>query len=238
MAGSIYLIPGPLSSEVSVDTILPGRVIEVMSSLSYFVVENKRTARRYLKKIEPSITIETLTFYVLNKHTSSGEVHSFLEPALDGWNMGLLSEAGIPCVADPGADLVFWAHKKGIRVIPLVGPSSIYMALMASGLNGQKFAFNGYLPVDRKQRRKRIQQIEERSRAEHQTQLFMETPYRNNQMIDDLLRVCADHTWLCIAADISSSDAFIQTSTIAQWKKHNPDLHKRPAIYVLSQESR
>jgi 16S rRNA (cytidine1402-2'-O)-methyltransferase len=229
---NLYLIPTTLG-ETAVEKVLPAENMEIVRSLRYFVVENTRTARRHLKKMVPEIVIDDLDFKELNEHTQSAELELLLSPLNQGFNIGILSEAGCPGIADPGADLVMLAHEKGIRVIPLVGPSSILLSLMASGLNGQNFAFIGYIPVKPAERSAAIRDIERSSSRDKQTQIFIEAPYRNAKLLDDLLAVCNGQTRLCIAVDITLESEFVVTKTIAQWKRAVPDINKRPAIFLL-----
>ncbi len=229
---SLYLIPTSLG-ETSFASILPAQNTEVVSALKHFVVEDVRTARRFLKKCNPAIEIDSLTFFILNQHTSPEEISSFLRPMFDGHDMGVLSEAGCPAIADPGADVVAIAQKNNFRVIPLVGPSSILLALMASGFNGQSFAFNGYLPIQPAERSKALRKLESKVFSENQSQIFIETPYRNMKMLEEILQSCQQTTLLCIAADITLETEFIQTKAIRDWKKNLPDLNKRPCIFIL-----
>ena len=229
---NLYLIPTTLG-ETAVEKVLPAEIMLVVRSLRYFVVENTRTARRHLKKIAPEIIIDDLDFKELNEHTQKVGLELLLEPIRKGFDMGILSEAGCPGVADPGADLVKIAHEKGIRVVPLVGPSSILLSLMASGMNGQNFAFIGYLPVKPLERSNAIRDIERNSGRDKQTQIFIEAPYRNIKLLTDLLSVCSAHTRLCIAVDLTLDSEFVVTKTIAEWKKALPDINKRPAIFLL-----
>ncbi len=229
---NLYLIPTTLG-ETAVEKVLPAEIMLVVRSLRYFVVENTRTARRHLKKIAPEIIIDDLDFKELNEHTQQVGLELLLEPIRKGFDMGILSEAGCPGVADPGADLVKIAHEKGIRVVPLVGPSSILLSLMASGMNGQNFAFIGYLPVKPLERSNAIRDIERNSGRDKQTQIFIEAPYRNTKLLTDLLSVCSAHTRLCIAVDLTLDSEFVVTKTIAEWKKALPDINKRPAIFLL-----
>ena len=205
----------------------------VVKNLHYFVVENTRTARRHLKKMVPEIIIDDLDFKELNEHSKQFELEMLLEPIRQGFDVGILSEAGCPGVADPGADLVRLAHMSGIKVIPLVGPSSILLSLMASGMNGQNFAFIGYLPVKPPERAKAIRDIERHSAKEKQTQIFIEAPYRNTKLVEDLLTICSEQTRLCIAVDLTMETEFVVTKSIAAWKKSIPDINKRPAIFLL-----
>jgi 16S rRNA (cytidine1402-2'-O)-methyltransferase len=230
--GKLFLIPAPLG-DGEVGAVIPQGTLDILHALRFFVVEELRTARRYLKKTGLKTPLEQLAFFELNEHTPETDIPALLQPVLEGNDMGLLSEAGAPAVADPGAGLVALAHRRHIEVIPLAGPSSLLLALMASGLNGQSFAFSGYLPVKSRERRQRIRQLEKRSIAEQQTQLFIETPYRNHALLNDLLASCAPHTRLCIAAAITMPDAFIRTQTIAEWKKTPVDIHKKPCIFLI-----
>lgn len=228
----LYLIPTSLG-ETDLDRILPAYNNEIVNRLDFFIVEDVRTARRFLKKINPATDIDSKTFYVLNQHTRPEEIAGFLKPLSEGREVGVISEAGCPAIADPGADVVAIAQEKGFKVVPLVGPSSILLALMASGFNGQSFAFNGYLPVQLADRTKAIKRLENRAHSEKQSQIFIETPYRNMKMLEDILAVCQPATRLCIAADITLETEFIRTKTIRYWKKQLPDLNKRPCIFIL-----
>ncbi len=232
MKGQLYLIPNTLG-ESPIERNLPVETIDIIRSLKYFVVENIRSARRFLKRVDKAIEIDDLTFFVLDKHTNPNDVPGYLKPMLDGTNMGLVSEAGCPGVADPGADVVKLAHDKKIKVIPMVGPSSILLSVMASGLNGQSFAFNGYLPLKKGEVGKYIKNLEDRSIREKQTQLFIEAPYRNMKLLNELIINCRPQTRLCIACDITLETEYIQTKSIAQWKGKLPDINKRPAIFLI-----
>ncbi len=229
---NLYLIPTTLG-ETAVEKVLPAEISSVVKRLRYFIVENTRTARRHLKKIVPEIVIDDLDFRELNEHSQKLGLELLLDPIKQGFDMGILSEAGCPGVADPGADLVKIAHEKGIRVIPLVGPSSILLSLMASGMNGQNFAFIGYLPIKPVERSAAIRAIERTSAIDKQTQIFIEAPYRNTKLVEDLLSTCSEHTRLCIAVDLTMDSEFVVTKTIAAWKKSLPDINKRPAIFLL-----
>ena len=228
----MYLIPASLGSDKT-NYFLPDLVFSIINKIDYYIVENERTARRYLIKLGIKTPIDDLQFYILDKHTDPNEKVKFLDPARHGNNMGVISEAGTPGVADPGADIIEIAHRENIRVVPLVGPSSILLALMASGLNGQNFAFTGYLPIQKNEKTQKIKQLEMRSGKENQSQIFMETPYRNQKMLDDLLKTCSPQTRLCIATDITMDSEYIKTKTIADWKASPPDIHKRPTIFIL-----
>jgi 16S rRNA (cytidine1402-2'-O)-methyltransferase len=230
--GILYLLPCTIGETAPAD-VLPAANFEVMRALDYFIVENVRSARRFLSSAGMG-PIERLEFVELNEHTRPDEIAGMLAPLLAGRSAGVISEAGVPAVADPGSDIVAAAHGAGVRVVPLVGPSSILMALMASGLNGQSFAFNGYLPVKEPERTKAIKHFERRAVTEHQAQIFIETPYRNGKLFEELLAVCAPETRLCVAVDISGSVEFIKTASISEWKPlPEPDFHKRPAIFIL-----
>ncbi|MGC9375369.1 MAG: SAM-dependent methyltransferase [Bacteroidales bacterium] len=236
MSAKIYLIPTTLGDS-PVENVIPQYVVDIMNQTNYYIVENIKTARRYLIKAGINTKIDDLTFYELNKHTSPENYISYLNPINKNQNIGIISEAGTPGVADPGAAIVSIAHRKNIPVVPLVGPSSILLSIMASGLNGQNFAFNGYLPIKKHERTKTIKELERKSKQENQTQIFIETPYRNQHLLNDLFSTCQPETLLCIAADITLSSEFIQTKKIKDWKKGFPDLKKRPTIFLLHQAS-
>jgi 16S rRNA (cytidine1402-2'-O)-methyltransferase len=228
----LFLIPNILS-EGKWQNVLPARIFDVLTNTRYFIVENLRTARRFLKQVNRDIDIDKLTFFELNKYTDARSLPEFLKPLAQGENVAVISEAGCPGVADPGAEIVKLAHQKGYRVVPLVGPSSVLLALMASGLNGQNFAFQGYLPVKPAVRAQAIAALEKKIMNSNETQIFIETPYRNNHLTADILKTCSPSTLLCIAANITGENEFIATKTVAQWKKNVPDLHKQPAIFLL-----
>lgn len=230
---SLYLIPVTLG-ETPVSQVLPSYNKDIILSLRHFIVEEARTARRFLKQVDRGIDIDALTFYAMGKHADTAAFSDYLEPLRKGESMGVLSEAGCPAVADPGADLVAIAQREGLQVVPLVGPSSILLAVMGSGFNGQSFAFNGYLPIAPAERAKRLKQLESRSAAEHQTQLFIETPFRNHKIIADILMVCRPHTRLCIAAGLTTEKQFLRTMTVKDWKQSPPpELNKVPAIFAI-----
>ena len=229
---NLYLIPITLG-ESGLESVIPVSQREIIHSISHFIVENVRTARRFLKKVDSEINIDALHFYELNKHTDKKQLDAYLEPIKQNLPVGIMSEAGCPGVADPGADVVRIAHEKNIRVIPLVGPSSILLAMMASGMNGQNFAFNGYLPIKKEEKVRHIGLLEKRIYSENQSQLFIEAPYRNMQLLDDLLQTCQPQTKLCIACDLTLETEFIKTQSIAHWRQSKPDIQKRPAIFVL-----
>ncbi len=232
MQASLFLIPVTLG-ETEHQKVLPAYNREVISQIKHFIVENVRTARRFLKKEDPTIVIDELTFYELNKHTTPEQVAGYLNPLEKGENVGIISEAGCPAIADPGADVVAIAQRHNYPVVPLVGPSSILMALMASGFNGQSFAFQGYLPIEGNDRTQMIKKLEGRIYGEDQTQLFIETPYRNNKLAEELLRTCRPTTKLCIASNITCEDEYIRTLTIKEWKGKLPDMNKKPTIFLL-----
>lgn len=232
-AGKLYLLPVPLGDDADPKTVLPETVARSIEFIDHYIVENEKTARRFIKAILPAKKQPDLKLSLLNKHTDASQHASFLQPAMEGKNVGLMSEAGCPGVADPGAAIVKLAHDKGIQVVPLVGPSSILLAMMASGMNGQSFAFNGYLPIDKGEKKNALKHYEKLSQEKGQSQLFIETPYRNNKLIEDLLQMLQPATHLCIAADITLPTEYIKTKTVAQWKKEKPDLHNRPCIFIL-----
>lgn len=232
METALYLIPVTLG-ETSIEKVLPSYNKEIILGIKHFIVEDVRSARRFLKKVERSIDIDTLTFFTLNKHTSPEDISSYLKPLMEGNPMGVISEAGCPAVADPGADVVAIAQRKNLKVVPLVGPSSIILSVMGSGFNGQSFAFHGYLPIDSNDRAKRIKVLEQRVYAEDQTQLFIETPYRNNKMMEDIVKNCRPQTKLCVAANITCEDEYIKTRTIKEWQGKLPDLSKIPCIFLI-----
>ncbi|MCQ2200288.1 MAG: SAM-dependent methyltransferase [Paludibacteraceae bacterium] len=233
MSGKIYLIPNTLG-ESETKSVFPELNFAIVKSIKHFIVEDVRTARRFLKKMDKEIDIDTLTFYTLNKHTSPEEISTYLAPALAGSNMGVISEAGCPCIADPGAEIVKIAQKKGLRSIPLVGPSSILMGLMASGFNGQSFAFVGYLPIEDGDRTNRIKSLEKRAKIERQSQIFIETPYRNIKMMESLLSTLQANTLVCVACDVTLETEMIITKTVAEWKKKPlPEINKRPTVFII-----
>jgi 16S rRNA (cytidine1402-2'-O)-methyltransferase len=229
--GNLYLIPNTLGED-NFSFVLPDEVKSVIESLDYFIVENERTARAYIKRLLPDKIQKDIHVEIIDKHTDPLDLPGFLRPIENGKNAGIISEAGVPCIADPGAEIVSIAHRKGLKVIPLVGPSSILLALMASGFNGQQFAFRGYLPFDQ-QIRKRVFQAMNKDIKDGITQIFMETPYRNNKLLDELLKIMHPETKLCIACDITLENEYIRTKTIADWVGSLPDLHKRPTIFLI-----
>ena len=233
--GVLYMIPCPISDQTDVYDVVPEANRRVMDSLDYFIVENVRSARRFLSKAGITRKIDELEFVELNEHTVAGQaVEAMVKPLLAGRSAGVISEAGVPGVADPGALVVEACHKHNIRVVPLVGPSSILLAMMASGLNGQSFAFNGYLPVKPPERSKAIKALERRAHAEQQSQIFIEAPYRNVKLMEQMLQVCAAESKLTVACDITSPEELIVTRSIAQWRKCGvPDIAKRPTIFII-----
>ena len=233
MDGTLYLIPVTLG-DTPVHRVIPSHVLERLERLDHFIVEDLRSARRYLKKAGISKAIDDLSFYLLNEHTDEPSTEALLEVLTGGDDAGLLSEAGVPAVADPGSSLVALAHHHNIRVVPLTGPSSILMALMASGMNGQSFCFHGYLPVKKDQRLNSLRKMEKKALETGETQIFMETPYRNMSLLRDIVKTCRDGTRLCIAADISLDSEQIKTKAVREWKAKLPDIHKRPAVFLLS----
>lgn len=232
MVGTLYLIPSPISQE-NIAWALPAAVQQCVAGLSHFIVEHPKTARQFLKQIDCKQPLQSLQMQTLNEHTSSKDLSGLLEPLLAGHDVGLLSEAGCPAVADPGAGLIRLAHKNNITVVPLVGPSSILLALMASGLNGQCFAFHGYLPVESVARVQKIMELEKLSASLQQTQIFIEAPYRNQKLLEQLVSVCRDTTDLCVASHLTFSSEMIATRTIKEWRKNLPDINKIPTIFLL-----
>ncbi|WP_372919240.1 SAM-dependent methyltransferase [Salegentibacter sp.] len=235
-SGKLFLIPTTLGGENPLE-VLPEKVKNILDSLNEFIVENEKTARRHIKQLLPEKSQQDLNLHSLNKFTESSEIPGFLNACKDGRNMGLMSEAGCPGVADPGAEIVKIAHREGIQVVPLVGPSSILLAMMASGMNGQSFSFHGYLAIDKKERKQEIKFLERLSAEKDQAQIFIETPYRNNQMLEDLVQNLHPATRICVACDLTLPSEFVITKTAADWKKTKTDLHKRPAIFILQKES-
>lgn len=232
MDTALYLLPITLG-DTAIEKVLPAYNKEIILQIKHFIVEDVRSARRFLKKVDRDIDIDGLTFYPLNKHTSPDALSGYLKPLEEGHSMGVISEAGCPAVADPGADVVAIAQRKHLKVVPLVGPSSIILSVMASGFNGQSFAFHGYLPIEPAERIRRLKELEQRAYNEQQTQLFIETPYRNNKMAEDILKACRPQTRLCIAANITCEGEYIRTRTVREWKGHLPDLTKIPCIFLI-----
>lgn len=225
-----------MGEESNPSDVLPESVAKTIEMIDHYIVENEKTARRHIKKIVPHKKQPELQIRLLNKHTDNKEFSEMLQPCLEGINVGLMSEAGCPAIADPGAVIVKIAHQKGIQVVPMVGPSSILMAMMASGFNGQSFAFNGYLPIDKQEKKNALKGFERLTSEKNQSQIFIETPYRNNKLFEDLLQILQPDTLLCIAADISLETEFIRTKKVSEWKKTKVDLHNRPCIFILSKQ--
>lgn len=232
MAGKLYMIPTTLGGE-QVDDVIPVGVQKIITEMRHFIVEDIKSARRYLRRVDRNFPIDESQFFELNKRTELKDLSRFLKPAKEGFNVGVISEAGCPGVADPGADVVALAHETGIRVMPLVGPSSILMALMGSGFSGQEFAFHGYLPKDRKDRIKRLKDFEADTRRTGNTHIFMDTPFRNMNVLDDLLNELADTTQLCIASNITLHDESVWTMNVEQWREKAYDLSKKPTIFLI-----
>ena len=231
MTGKLFLIPTVIAE--GQNSTIPVSVREAIKSTQSFIVENVRTARRYISSLKLGVVIEELEFEVLDKKTNDTQVSTMLDGLLKGKNIGILSESGCPGVADPGAKAVEWAQKRGVEVVPMVGPSSILLGLMGSGFNGQKFCFHGYLPIDKKELEKELRRLESESRKLNQTQIFIETPYRNNQMLEMLIRVSNNETRVCVAKDLTSPDQLIKTKKVSAWKKESIDLHKIPTVFLM-----
>jgi 16S rRNA (cytidine1402-2'-O)-methyltransferase len=231
--GTLYMVPVTLGDD-NLSYVIPTDVIQLVKGLEYFVVENEKSARRFLGSVKTNKPVRELNFQLLNEHSAEKDLPALIAPLLAGHNVGMLSEAGCPGIADPGATLAALAHRKGIKVSPLVGPSSILLSLMASGFNGQQFAFLGYLPSDKAARVIKLKEIEKQSGQLNETQMFIETPYRNQHMLEDILASCSANTKLCIARNVSLEDELIVSKTIAEWKKSVlPDLHKQPTVFLL-----
>lgn len=230
--GKLYLIPTTLGDNEPLE-VLPISVKKRVENIDFFIVENEKSARRFIKKITPRKSQPGLRLFLLDKYTSEFESKSFLDPCFQGVNVGLLSEAGVPAIADPGANIVMLAHQKKIEVVPMVGPSSIILAMMGSGMNGQNFAFNGYLPIEKVERKKRIKELERLSKQNNQTQIFIETPYRNQKLLNELKASLTPSTLLCVAVDLTLGTEYIKTLTIKEWKNESIDLHKRPCIFIF-----
>ena len=234
-SGKLYLIPTTMGAANPMQ-VLPIQVKEIMEDLDIYIAENEKTARRHIKQLLPEKQQSILKFFSLNKFTEATEIPSFLNDCKEGKDIGLLSEAGCPGVADPGAEIVKIAHSEGIQVIPLVGPSSILLAMMGSGMNGQRFTFNGYLPIDKKERKKEIKDLERLSSEKQEAQIFIETPYRNNKLLEDFLHLLHPSTRLCVACDLTLPTEYIVTKPVSEWSKTKTDLHKRPAIFIFQKE--
>lgn len=233
--GFLYLIPTTLGDNEPME-VLPVLVKEMIEKLDYFIVENEKTARKFIKRIAPEKSQPSLILFSLDKYADKLEVITYLDVCAKGISVGLLSEAGVPAIADPGAEIVKLAHQKNIRVIPLVGPSSIILAMMASGFNGQNFAFNGYLPIDASERKESIKSLEKLSKDKNQSQIFIETPYRNEKLFIDLKSTLNPSTKLCVACDITLAGEYIKTLEIKDWKNEHPDLQKRPTIFIIHKD--
>jgi len=230
--GNLYLIPCPLGDTPPLE-VLPLLVKKAVEEIDHYIVEHEKNARRFIKSLVPRKSQPDLHFQIINKFTDTSEIPDMLNPCLEGMDVGVISDAGCPGIADPGAAVVAVAHTKGIKVVPLVGPSSILLAMMASGFNGQNFAFNGYLPIDKKERKTEIKRLERLSKELDQSQLFIETPYRNNQILESLLNNLHPQTQLCIACDITLSSEYIKTQTAEAWKRTKVDLDKRPTLFII-----
>ena len=233
--GKLYLIPTTLGDNAPLE-VLPLSVKKIIEELDCFIVENEKTARKFIKQITPRKSQPSLKILKLDKYADQLEVRTYLDACENGESVGLLSEAGVPAIADPGAEIVKLAHEKGIRVVPMVGPSSIILAMMASGFNGQNFAFNGYLPIDTSERKAEIKKLERLSKEKNQSQIFIETPYRNEKMLNDLKSTLTPGAKLCVACDITLQTEYIRTLEIKDWKREKPDLHKRPTIFIIHKE--
>ena len=233
--GKLYLIPNSLGGSAPLE-VLPLSIKKKIEEIDFFIVENEKTARKFIKQVVPTKSQPSLHFEIINKYTKPEDLPEFLNPCLEGKDIGVISEAGCPGIADPGADVVKIAHSKNIRVIPLVGPSSIFLTLMSSGLNGQNFAFHGYLPIDKSERKSEIKRLERISLEQNQAQIFIETPYRNQKFLEDLLQNLHPNTTLCIGCEVTLSSEFILTRTVREWKKIKIDLQKRPTIFIFQKE--
>lgn len=233
--GKLYLIPTRLGDDVPLE-VLPISIKKVLEQVNHYIVENEKPARRFIKKVSPSKSQRALIIHSVNKYTDATEIPNYLAPCLNGESIGLLSDAGCPGIADPGAEVVRLAHEKGIQVTPLVGPSSIFLAMMSSGMNGQNFCFNGYLPIDKADRKSTIKYLEKNSSEKNQAQIFIETPYRNDKMLADLTAILNPNTRLCIASDITLTTEYIRTKTVEEWKQEQIELHKKPTIFIIQKD--
>jgi len=233
--GKLYLIPTRLGDNPPLE-VLPISITKIIEQLDTYIVENEKTARRFIKRVKPSKSQPSLKLLVLNKYTTEAERNTYLDTCENGNSIGLLSEAGCPAIADPGADIVSLAHQMNIQVVPLVGPSSILLALMASGMNGQSFTFNGYLPIDKTERKSKLKHLERNSFENNQAQIFIETPYRNMKMLEDLASTLNPNTKVCVACDLTLPTEFIKTKPAKDWKQNKEDLHKRPSIFIIQKE--
>lgn len=230
--GTLYLIPATLGPG-PVEAVIPAGVLDISRRLVHFIAENERTARRYLKSAGTTVPLDDLQFGILNKHTRPEEIPTMCKPLLVGTDMGLISEAGLPGIADPGAAVVAWCHQNAVHVVPCTGPSSIVLALIASGFNGQEFTFRGYLPIEKRDRHQVLRIMEREVAGGGPSQIFMETPFRNEKLLEQILENCNPATEVCIACDITLDTAFIKTATVAHWKKQKPNLRKRPCIFII-----
>lgn len=233
--GKLYLIPTRLGDNPPLE-VLPISVKKIVELVDDYIVENEKTARRFIKKIDSRKSQSILNFKILNKYTQREEIEDFLDACKAGKSMGLLSEAGCPGIADPGADIVKLAHEYGIRVVPMVGPSSILLAMMASGMNGQSFTFNGYIPIDKAERKATLKRLERQSFDQNQSQIFIETPYRNNKIMEDICNALNRNTRVCVACDLTLPTEYIKTQAVSEWKHTNVALHKRPAIFIIHKD--
>lgn len=231
--GQIYLIPTKLGDS-DYTSVFPELNKKIILSIKSFIIEDLRSSRRFLKSIKYPGNFDDVKFYTLNEHTQEEDTTEYLEAIFKGENIALLSDAGMPCIADPGNIIVQRAHRDNIRVIPLIGPSSIFLALAASGFNGQQFCFHGYLPIKENERIKKLKELEKHSLLNSQTQLFIETPYRNQKIFESIIKVCNADTMLCIACDLTLESEYIKTKTVSEWRKQNPPIQKRPAVFLLS----
>ena len=233
--GKLYLIPTRLGDNPPLE-VLPISIKKIIEDLDHYIVENEKTARRFIKRVSPSKSQPSLKLNILNKFTREAESNTYLNPCINGISVGLLSEAGCPAIADPGADIVSLAHQMNIQVVPLVGPSSIILALMGSGMNGQSFTFNGYLPIEKGERKSKLKALERLSSEHNQAQIFIETPYRNMKMLADLASILHPNTRVCVACDLTLPTEFLKTKPAKDWKHNKEDLHKRPAIFIIQKD--
>ncbi|BAO74234.1 SAM-dependent methyltransferase [Winogradskyella sp. PG-2] len=233
--GKLYLIPTRLGDNPPLE-VLPISIKKIIEENNYYIVENEKTARRFIKRVSPSKSQPSLKLQVLNKYTTEEERNTYLNICLEGTSVGLLSEVGCPAIADPGSDIVSLAHQMNIQVVPLVGPSSIILALMASGMNGQSFTFNGYLPIDKSERKSKLKSLERLSLEHNQAQIFIETPYRNMKMLEDLANSLQPNTRVCVACDLTLPTEYIKTKAAKDWRHNKEDLHKRPAIFIIQKD--
>lgn len=233
--GTLYLIPTRLGDNPPLE-VLPLSIMKMVENIDHYIVENEKSARRFIKRVTPKKSQAKITVHTLNKFTDPNDLSSFLNACLEGKPMGLISDAGCPGIADPGAEIVRLAHEQNIKVVPLVGPSSIFLALMSSGMNGQQFSFNGYLPIDKAERKSEIKRLERLSFEHKQSQIFIETPYRNNKLLEDLCAILQPNTRLCVACDITLPTEYIKTKPVDLWKKEMVDLHKRPTIFIIQKD--